>query len=138
VVKSFAGATIDDMEDYLKPIIRKGPESIGLHVGTNELMNLSPKQVAEGIGNLGSQINEESRNTHIVISSLLVRTDKPHLPAKATETNKLLNAICSKNKLKFINHQSINQTCLNSRGLHLNRKGTSFIANNISKFICNA
>jgi lysophospholipase L1-like esterase len=62
VVKSFAGATIEDMEDYLKPIIRKRPESIILHVGTNDLKNLSPKQVAEGFANLGSQINEESQS----------------------------------------------------------------------------
>ena len=26
VVKSFTGATIEDMEDYLKPVIRKEPE----------------------------------------------------------------------------------------------------------------
>ena len=43
VVKSFAGAVIEDMEDYLKPVIRKEPESIILNVGTNDLKNLSPK-----------------------------------------------------------------------------------------------
>ncbi len=52
-MKSFAGATIEDMGDYLKPVIRKEPESIILHVGTNDLKSLSPKQVAEGIANLG-------------------------------------------------------------------------------------
>ena len=135
VVKSFAGATIEDMEDYLKPIIRKRPESIILHVGTNDLKNLSPKQVAEGFANLGSQINEESPNTNIVISSIILRTDNPQLAAKATEANKLIYSLCSKNKWKFINHSSINSTCLNSRGLHLNRKGTSYIAKNLSQFI---
>ena len=35
VLKSFSGATIEDMEDYLKPVIRKEPESIVLHIGTN-------------------------------------------------------------------------------------------------------
>ena len=77
VVKSFSGSTIEDMEDYLKPVIRKEPESIVLHIGTNDLNKLSPKQVADSITNLGIQINEESPNTAIVISSILLRTDKP-------------------------------------------------------------
>ena len=135
VVKSFAGATIEDMEDYLKPVIRKEPESIILHVGTNDLKNLSPKQVANGIANLGSQISEESPNTNIMLSSIILRTDNPQLAAKAAEANKLINSLCSKNKWKFINHSSINSSCLNSRGLHLNRKGTSYVAKNLSQFI---
>ena len=47
VVKSFSGATIEDMEDYLKAVIRKEPESIVLHIGTNDLNKLSLKQVAD-------------------------------------------------------------------------------------------
>ena len=89
VVKSFSGATIEDMEDYLKPVIRKEPESIVLHIGTNDLNKLSPKQVADSITNLGIQINEESPNTTI-ISSILLRTDKPNLASKATEA-KIVN-----------------------------------------------
>lgn len=34
-VKSFSGAKIDDMEDYLKPLIRKNPYKMVLDVGTN-------------------------------------------------------------------------------------------------------
>jgi hypothetical protein len=41
VVKSFGGANISDMEDYLKPIIRKEPANLIFHVGTNDLY-LSP------------------------------------------------------------------------------------------------
>ncbi len=37
VVKSFGGANISDMEDYLKHIIRKEPANLILHVGTNDL-----------------------------------------------------------------------------------------------------
>ena len=48
VVKSSSGATTSDMEDYLKPIIRKEPENVILHVGTNDLKSAqSPQQVAE-------------------------------------------------------------------------------------------
>ena len=67
------------MEDYLKPVIRKEPESIVLHIGTNDLNKLSPEQIADSITNLRIQISEESPNTTIVISSILLRADKPNL-----------------------------------------------------------
>ena len=90
---------------------------------------------AEGIANIATQIQEDSPGTEIVISSLLPRSDKPELSAKVKETNKLINAICCKSKWKFIDHKLINATCLNSRGLHLNRKGTAQLAKNMSRYI---
>ena len=36
-VKSFPGATTADMEDYMKPSVRKSPDHFILHVGTNDL-----------------------------------------------------------------------------------------------------
>ena len=38
-VYSFSGANIEDMEDFLTPIIRRKPDEIILHVGTNNLQN---------------------------------------------------------------------------------------------------
>jgi hypothetical protein len=85
-------------------------------VGKNDLKTLSSKQVAEGIANLGKQlamqINQESLNTDIALSSIIPRTDNPHLAAKATEDNKLTNSLCAKNKWKFINHSSITSISL--------------------------
>jgi lysophospholipase L1-like esterase len=47
VVKSFAVATTSDMEDYVKPVIRKEPQKLILHVGTNDLKKLPPNRIAE-------------------------------------------------------------------------------------------
>ncbi len=121
-VKSFSGATVNDMEDYLKPVLRKEPNKIILHVGTNDLKSVPANRVAEGIANLGTQIKEESPATSIVISSILPRSDNADLSAKALEVNRLTKSICSKNKWGFIEHKTVNKSCLNSRGLHLNNK----------------
>ena len=37
-VKHFSGATTNCMEDYMKPSLRKDPNHIILHVGTNNLI----------------------------------------------------------------------------------------------------
>ena len=51
------------------------------------------------------------------------------------ETNQLIKTICGNNKWGYIYHKSENRSCLNSRGLHLNQKGTSLVAKNISNYI---
>ena len=48
-VHSFPGATVSDMEDYLKPLIKKRPARIILHYGTNDLNTSQPAHIAEDI-----------------------------------------------------------------------------------------
>ena len=135
VVKSFSGATTSDMEDYLKPIIRREPEEIILHVGTNDLKLTSGELVADGVINLAIQIRENSPSTKVTISSILPRTDKPGLSEKISLTNKRIKSFCEQNNLDHLEHRAIDLTCLNSRGLHLNRKGTSVLATSITNYI---
>ena len=49
VVKSFPGATTEDMEDFVKPLLRKKPDNVVLHTGTNDLNTQEPRLTAEGI-----------------------------------------------------------------------------------------
>ena len=48
-VKSFLCAKIEDMEDYLRPLLRKDRDEIILHVGTNNVRDESARIVAECI-----------------------------------------------------------------------------------------
>ena len=36
-VKSFSGATVEDMKDFLRPTIRRQPDKLVIHVGTNDI-----------------------------------------------------------------------------------------------------
>ena len=60
VVKSFPGATTNDMKQYLMPTVDKKPQQIILHVGTNDLRDHSPTVVAENIVDLAKKIEMES------------------------------------------------------------------------------
>ncbi|CAB3980152.1 RNA-directed DNA polymerase from mobile element jockey-like [Paramuricea clavata] len=59
-VKSFSGSKADDMQDYIKPLLRKKPDEIILHVGTNNIKDnaKTAEVVAAGILNLGTQIKD--------------------------------------------------------------------------------
>ena len=42
---SFLGATTDEMESFLKPLIARQPEDIIIHIGTNDLSRTSARQI---------------------------------------------------------------------------------------------
>ena len=90
-----AGAKTEDIEDYLKPSIRREPEEIILHVGTNNIKGQeSARMVADHIVNLGLQIQENSPMTKVTISGLILRRDSSNLIAKIKHTNALLASFC--------------------------------------------
>ena len=93
VVKGFPGATVSDMKDYVKPITRKSPDKVILHVGTNDLKNSTAKVIANSILNLCTQIKEDSPNTMVGVSALLTRNDNPVLATKVKQVNLYLTTI---------------------------------------------
>ena len=66
-VKSFSGSKTEDMVDYLKPLMRKTPDEIIVHVGANDVKDdtKSAEVVAAGILNLGNQIKDKLPNTKV-------------------------------------------------------------------------
>ena len=52
-------------------------------------------------------------------------------------TNNRLEKYCKGNEFFFIDNSNIDASCLNKSKLHLNRKGTSYLANNFRKQISN-
>ena len=70
---SFPGASCDDMENFLIPLINRRPNQILLHVGTNDLTSGTPKEVAHRISNLTGVIT--SRNIKCTVSSVIRRED---------------------------------------------------------------
>lgn len=69
--------------------------------------------------------------TEVIISSLIIRSDRMELARKVNETNTIQKASCMKNKFGFLDNSNINTYHLNSRGLHLNRVGSALLQANI-------
>ena len=115
----------------------KFPESLILHVGTNDLLSIqTPQQIAENIMNLADQIESDSPGTLVTISAIFVRRED-ELWKKATEINKLVKRFCSNRGWGFLPHISIDSSCLNASGLHLNTKGVSILSSNFLTHIDN-
>ena len=98
-VKSFSGAKVRCMEDYIQPTLRETLSHVILYVGTNDVTTKQdPQQTAEGIINLAVKIK---RICHISISSITTRNDK--YLRKAIDINRNL-------KDRYREKNSISQT----------------------------
>ena len=134
IVNSFPGATADDMVDHIKPIIRKRPNKIILHAGTNNLEKDEASEFSNKIVTVCQLIEEELPECEIAISELTVRNYSPALESRRKEVNKSLKAFCRTRDWRVISH-NISETGLNSRGLHLNRRGTAALARYVMNVI---
>ena len=79
VVKSFPGSTVNHMKDYIEPSLRKKPDKIILHVGTNDIGRNDPKSIAGNILQFHKQIKKKNPKTKVLTSSLFARYDKPDI-----------------------------------------------------------
>ena len=121
------------MFHYAKPTVNQHPDEVIIHVGTNDLKSLAPRQVAERIVDLGNSISADSPSTKVTISSLIVRSDDSVLNDKVTQVNKILNSSSNQNEWKYLSHCNITTEHLNNSGLHLNHDGTKTLSSNFSR-----
>ena len=99
------------------------------------ICNESSRSVAEGIINMASQVQQDFPSTRLAISPLLPRSDNLELNDKIKEANKILNSFCSSRGLTLLHITNIDLTCLNRRGVHLNRKGSALLTNCYADFL---
>ena len=131
-IKSFPGATIECMKDYVKPALRHNPDLIIVHAGTNDLRSeQTSKEIAENILNLVNDIKTDTNE--VKVSGITLRRDKYN--EKGLEVNILLKSLCSENRVGYIDNSAITNKHLNGSGIHLNYNGTSLLAMNFIKEI---
>ena len=75
-VRSFPGASSNDMKDYIRPLLRKCPDRIVLHVGTNDAIQSSPEEIVQNILSVKLFIEHELKSCDIIVSSPIDRLTK--------------------------------------------------------------
>ena len=74
-VRSFPGATTEDILDHCKPIAREKPDVIILHVGTNDLKSNEESSIVKNIVEIKETIKRISPLTKTMISHIISRYD---------------------------------------------------------------
>ena len=112
--------------------MRKSPDLVIIHFGTNDVTS-NGVNTKENLLDTLDYIHKHVPQTNIAISLCTIRKDQPRL-LKKIHAN-IVEDVCIRNNLKWIDNSSLDETCLGAKKLHLNRKGCSYLANNLKKFI---
>ena len=131
-MKSFPGATIKDMYDYIKPLLRKCPKNIILHIWTNNTVNDTSRIVLDKLLSLKAFVEKALPDCNVCISNLTLRTDN----AKASLTVNNVNQHLSTLQLDIIDNSNISNARVRG-GLHLNSQGMGKLAINFINKIKN-
>ena len=121
--KNYSGDTSKDIVDFVKPAARRKVKGIILHSGTKDLKQNESKSIVEQILGIGHVIHAISPKTKVCFSGVIKRSDDNELNAKVGEVNRLLKIACSAFGFDYIDNSSIDVSCLDRSGLHLNRRG---------------
>ena len=128
VVKHFSGSTTEGMKTYIQTPVKKDPDRVIIHVGTNDLRSSQdPETVAKNIIDIAK--NSTPNKNEIRVSSIVPRRD--NLNGKGCQVNNILQKLCVENNFAYMNHDNIKsrQHC-NYGGLYLNTASSKILAEN--------
>ena len=95
-VKHFAGATVEDMKNYVIPSKKYENDLVIFHVGTNDLRDLkAATEIAKEIVELAIDMKTEKND--IMISGIIPRRD--NLNEKAMEVSSLITQMLIRNQI---------------------------------------
>ena len=134
-IRTFAGAKINCMRDYVKPINREmNPNHLIIHVGTNNLNSeATSSQIAKSIIELAVTLKKSENQ--VTISGIIPRND--NLNNKGQDVNLRLERMCLERNIPFITHSDTIRpdSHINNSKIHLNSYGDSQLARNFVNFI---
>ena len=133
-IQPHPGASTEDLMDNIKPAIRKNPDIVVVHTGTNDLQNNC--NIVKKAKKLVSALKEVDKDNSIKIafSSIISREDED-FKDKIMDVNNKLKNYCNSAGMDFINNLNIDGSCLSRGKLDLNRKGTAALAKIFCRFI---
>ena len=99
-IRKYPGASSTDILNYIKPSLRKKPDQIVIHPGTNDLTN-NHNYLNDVHKIVKMVVKETCKNTKLCFSSLICRTDLKDIDKKVIKTNTHLKTIVSS---KTYNH----------------------------------
>ena len=130
-VRSFRGGTIEDMDDNIKPKLKREQDYVIRHVGTNNATNLTTRDILDKLLQLKSKILNACKSCKVIISEPTLRSDN----GKAALTNHHICNLLEELNIDIVKNRNIGSKHLGGKGLHLNPHGTARLALNLKAAI---
>ena len=130
-VRFLRGGNIEDMEDNVKPILKREPDCLILHVGTNNATNFTVRDILGKLLQSKSKILNDHKSCKLIISQPTLRSDN----GKAALTNHHICNLLEELNIDIVKNRNIGSKHLGGKGLHLNPHGTARLALNLKAAI---
>ena len=130
IVRSFPGASTDDMSFHAVPSVKRKPKCFVLHTGANDFRDEEDdNEIAKSIFGLAKILKADENTVYV---SGIIKRDDEKMNARISNVNKVLKELCGEADFPFIDNCNIEVGHhLNRSGLHLNRFGDAKLAFNI-------
>ena len=132
-VRCFPGSTIQDMYNYLAPLLRKQPSYLILHVSTNNCTIKQLDVIVNELLHLKRFIEMQLPSCTVVLSEPTIRTDNIAAANCVKEVCKMLRSV----NVYLLENSNVEAKHLGRGGLHLNEYGTKRMALNLITFLRN-
>ena len=130
-------ATSAKLLEKMDEIIKQKPSSIIIHARTNDRTNninlLNSAKKKKKI----KKIRDTLPAIKIGFSSLILRKDRRNINELRTDFNAKLSNFCKQKNINFIDNGNINESHLEMKKLHLNRKGYFALVENLLNYLEN-
>ena len=117
--RDFRGATIDDLKHHLVPLLKKKPEHIILHTGTNDAVSKTSRQIFDELLQLKQSILNTLPACRAIVYRPTIRSNNGKAALTLSNFNKLLGQL----EVDFIDNLNIKEVHLGKKVRHLNKKG---------------
>ena len=91
-MKSFPGAIIEHMYDYIQPLLKKCSKII-LHIGTNNTVNETSRIALDKLLSLKKFVEKALPDCNICISNLTLRKDNVKASLRVNNVNQQLSTL---------------------------------------------
>ena len=130
-VRCCRGATIGDMFDYFKPILKRKPDYVVLHLETNNAKGMTSRYMLDKFLQLKTTVLDSDKKCKVILSQSMTRVDD----GKAGFTISKLNDLLKEMDIPIAKNRNIPVDNLGSKGLHLNTHGIARFAMNLKASI---
>jgi hypothetical protein len=132
---AYPGKSAEDIEAELRTIkVNSTPSHVIIHAGTNNIPADSAEVCVKKIECLVLKTKSKFPDSKIGVSGITMRQDI-EVGQNIKQVNKKLEDLSKNHNVSFIDNSNINNTCLNGGKLHLNPKGSAFLATNFIRFL---